>query len=315
MHYKPLGKTGLNVSVLSFGASPLGDEFRKTTSSERTAAVHAAIDQGINFFDTSPYYGRTTSEERLGEALVGKRDKVIIATKCGRYDVDCFDFSAKRVTASVDESLARLRTDYVDVIQVHDIEFGDVNQVIEETVPALRKIQESGKARFVGVTGLPLKPLRRVAEEADGGIDSILTYCRYNLMITDMDDLLTPTCERLGVGIINGSPLHMRILTDTGAPDWHPAPQEVKDVGVKVAELCRSRCVRLSDLALRFCLDHPYVATTLVGMSRPDHVAANIAAMECKPEPELLAEIQQLVAPVANVTWACGRPENNDNAN
>ncbi|MCP5115110.1 MAG: hypothetical protein GY953_30125 [bacterium] len=310
MEYRTLGNTGLQVSVLSFGASPLGDEFRKTTEQERQGAVDAAIDQGINFFDVSPYYGRTLAEERLGVALEGKRDKVLIATKCGRYDADRFDFSAARVTASVDESLARLRTDHLDIIQVHDLEFGDASQVVEETIPALRRVQETGKARFVGITGLPLKVLCRVAKGAP--VDTFLTYCRYNLMITDMDDLLTPFAKRHGIGLINASPLHMGILTERGAPDWHPAPDNVKQAGARIVECCRKHGLLVADVALRFCIDHPDVATTLVGMSRPDHVERNIRGISKANNPEVLAEIEQIVAPVKNVTWPSGRPENND---
>jgi len=233
MEYKVLGSTDIKPSVLSFGASPLGDEFRKTTAEERQRAVDLAIDQGINYFDTSPYYGRTLSETRLGECLKGKRHQVYVATKCGRYDVDRFDFSAARIMKSIDESLQRLQTDYVDLLQAHDIEFGDLNQIIEETVPALLKIKESGKARYIGVTGLPLKVLRKVGEVVGEvhPIDTILSYCRYNLMITDMDELLTPLCQQKGIGLINASPLHMRILTETGAPEWHPAPDSVKQAG------------------------------------------------------------------------------------
>ena len=310
MEHRTLGKTGLQVSILGFGASPLGDEFRKTTGQERLSAVAAAIDQGINFFDVSPYYGRTLAEERLGVALAGKRDKVILATKCGRYDVNKFDFSAARVTASVDESLLRLRTDYLDIIQVHDLEFGDANQVIEETIPALRKVQETGKARFVGITGLPLKVLCRVAEGAP--VDTFLTYCRYNLMITDMDEVLTPFAKDHNIGIINGSPLHMGILTERGAPDWHPAPDRVKQAGAKIVECCQKHGLLVADVALRFCTDHPDVATTLVGMSRPDHVERNIRGISKANNPEVLREIEEIVAPVKNVTWPCGRPENND---
>src|SRR5882724_9487735 len=104
MEYRTLGRTDLQVSLLGFGTGPLGDEYGKTEPAEGARAVHFAIDNGINFFDSSPYYGRTLSEERLGQALVGRRDKVVLATKCGRYDRDGFDFSPQRVAASVDES-------------------------------------------------------------------------------------------------------------------------------------------------------------------------------------------------------------------
>src|SRR5581483_8158079 len=165
MQYKELGKTGLRVSIIGFGASPLGNEFGTITAADCERAVRTAIDDGINFFDVSPYYGRTVAEARLGQALAGHREKVVLSTKCGRYDA--FDFSATRVARSIDESLTRLRTDYVDLLLAHDIEFGGREQIIHETLPAMRILQKEGKVRSIGVSGLPLKMLADVAQRAD----------------------------------------------------------------------------------------------------------------------------------------------------
>jgi len=185
MRYRRLGRTDLEPSILGFGASPLGEEFGAIDPAEGERAVHAAIDRGVNFFDTAPYYGRTLSETRLGQALAGKRDRVILATKCCRDDLDRFDFSARRVTESLEESLRRLRTDRVDLLQIHDIEFGDRRQVLEEALPAARRAQEAGKARWIGVTGLQLELLEEVARQFE--VDTILSYARYNLVITDLE--------------------------------------------------------------------------------------------------------------------------------
>ena len=310
MEYRRLGNTDLEVSVLGYGASPLGNEFETIDVREGERAVHAAIDHGVNYFDVAPYYGRTLAEDRLGKALEGRRGKVVLATKCCRDDLDGFDFSAKRALESIDESLARLRTDYVDLYQIHDIEFGDRRQVIEEAVPAARQVQESGKARYIGITGLPLKMLRAVASEAP--VDTILSYARYNLMVTDLDELLRPFCEENGIGLINASPLHLRILTERGAPDWHLAPEEVKQAGAKLAKLCRSRGTNISDVALRFCFDYRPAASTLVGMSKQRHVERNLAVLERENDQVLLDEIAAVVAPVKNRIWPTGRTENQD---
>ena len=313
MEYRPLGKTGMQVSIIGYGASPLGNEFGPADLPEGIRAVHYAIEHGINFFDVSPYYGRTLAEERLGQALVGKRDRIFLATKCGRYgkEVGDCDYSAQHVTASIDESLNRLGTDHVDLLQVHDVEMiADPNQIIHETIPALRKLQQAGKARWIGITGLPLKILRYLASHAQ--VDTILSFCHYNLMVTDMDDVLTPLRHQQGIGLINASPLHMRVLTEKGPPDWHPAPPAVFDAACKVVAACRQAGVDVADVALRFCLDHPYVSTTLVGMSKQKHVEANLRAIKMKNDPALLRRIEQIVAPVKNVMWMQGRPENND---
>jgi L-galactose dehydrogenase len=308
MEYRKLGRTDLQVSILGFGTAPLGNVYGTTEPSEGKRAVHLAIESGINFFDSSPYYGLTLSEERLGEALVGWRDKVVLATKCGRYGLDEFDFSAARVTASIDESLRRLRTDHVDLLQAHDVEFGDVDQIIRETVPAMRKIQKQGKARYIGITGYPLKTLVRIAEAVP--VDSILSYSRYNLMITDMDDVLTPFAKEHGIGLINAAGLHMGILTQGGAPAWHPAPPAVHEAARKAAELCRKRGFDIADVAIRFCLDHPYVSSTLVGIADEEQLKASLKLLQVQTDPVLVEEIRSLLGSTFNHVWPSGRPEN-----
>lgn len=308
MEYRALGKTGMEISIIGYGVSPLGNVFGETDETEGIRAVHYAIDHGINYFDVAPMYGVTLAETRLGKALKGKRDKIFLATKCCRYDIDEFDFSAKRVLESIDESLRRLHTDYVDVYQVHDVEFGDKEQVINEAIPAARKVQESGKARFVGITGLPVRYLRHVASRV--AVDTILSWAHYDLVEDEMDDVLTPFARERGIGLINASPLHQRLLTEKGPPDWHRSPKEVLDVGLKLSALCREHGVNVADVAMRFALDHPYVATTIVGMSKLRHVEQNVKVLDFKNDPELLAKIEDLVAPVKNKMWFEGRPEN-----
>ena len=310
MQRRKLGNTGLEVSILGFGASPLGNEMGPADPIEAARAVHLAIDKGMNLFDTSPYYGRTLSETRLGEALKGRRQRVILATKCGRYDKDGFDFSAARIRRSIDESLQRLQTDYVDLFQAHDIEFADRRQILEETLPEMRRIQQSGKARFIGITGLPVRILRDVAKAA--GADTILSYCRYNLLNTDLETTLTPLATENGIGLINASPLHMRVLTDGDPPEWHPAPENVLEAARQMAKLCRDRGTRLADIALQFAVQGPACASTLVGLSKCSHVEENCTALERPIDTELLKELQSIAAPVQHVIWPSGRQENSD---
>jgi len=313
MHYKELGKTGLKVSEISFGASSLGEEYGPIEPAEGERAVHYAIDNGINYFDVAPYYGGTLAEARLGKALVDKRNKIILATKMGRYKVtggEKFDFSADRVRSSLAESLRLLKTDYIDVYQAHDIEFTHREQIIKETLPAMYQLKKEGKVRFVGITGYPLHLLKDVAEKAE--VDTILTYCRYNLMDTSMDEVLTPLAKEKNIGLINASPLHMRVLSEKGAPAWHPAPKKVLGAAQKASQYCRNKGTDISELAMQFALIHEYVSTTLVGMSKTRHVARNLDMLEVPLNRKLLEEVLNIIKPVANICWEEGIPENFD---
>lgn len=306
---RPLGRTGLDVSVVGLGCAPLGDEYHAVSDAEGEAAVRHAIERGVTLVDVAPYYGRTLAEERLGRALEGLRERVVLATKCARRGRRRFDFSAAGVRADMEGSLRRLRTDVIDLYQVHDCEFGDEDQIVEETLPTLRALQAEGKARFVGITGLALGCLRRIAERAP--VDTILSYCHGNLMVGDVHRALGPLCDG-GVGLLNASVLHMGILSESGPQDWHPAPEAVRAVGREVAALCARRGVSLSQVALRAALDDERVASTLVGMRTVAEVDHDLQALEQRSDPELLAEIAALVEPVRDVTWHEGLPQNDD---
>jgi L-galactose dehydrogenase len=309
MQYRLLGKTGLKVSALSFGGSSLGSVFREVTEAEGVRAVHTAIDLGFNFIDVSPYYGLTKAEMLLGKALREiPRDKYYLATKVGRYGDAEFDFSAARVRASVDESLARLQVDHIDLIQCHDIEFGSLDQVIQESLPALQEVRQQGKVRFIGITGLPLRIFQYVAERCQ--IDTILSYCRYSLNDTSLESIL-PFLQRENIGIISASPLAMGLLTEHGAPAWHPAPIDIRTACTMAAIYCRARGAAIEQLALQFALANPAIHTTLVGSASPDNLKKNAAWAEAPLDMELLEEVRAILKPVLNKTWTSGRPENN----
>ena len=311
MTYQELGKTGLQVSTMSFGAGPLGNVYDSVSEADGIKAVHYAIERGINFFDTSPYYGGTLSEERLGRALVSKRDKVILATKGGRYGMALetgFDFTATRLIQSVEESLNRLQTDYLDVYHLHDIEFWDIERIIDEAVPALQKIKQQGKARFVGVTGYPLHILKRVAEATD--IDAVLSYCHYNLLNTRLEDVLIPLKQKTSIGLINASTLHMGVLTEKGAQDWHPTPKKIYPYVDKAIDHARNKGSDITTLALQFGLQNSDIDTTLVGMRTIAEVEHNLKVFEADADTAFIAEIRDILAPVANIAWQEGRPEN-----
>ncbi|XP_069110494.1 uncharacterized protein [Argopecten irradians] len=256
MTYNPLGGTGMKPSVISYGASALGSVFRETNNSESHQVVKYLIRNGINYIDVAPWYGHGKGETVLGEGLQGvPREAYYVTTKVGRYFPEperMFDFRAERTIQSVDESLQRLGLEYVDVIQVHDMEFApNLDIIVNETLPALQKVKESGKARFIGITGYPLGNFRKVLERSTVKIDTILTYCHACLNDNSLAEHL-PYFKEKGVGVVNASPIGMGLLTDRGPASWHPAQQEVKDSCAKAAAYCREKGVDISRLALAF---------------------------------------------------------------
>jgi L-galactose dehydrogenase len=309
VQYRSLGGTGLQVSVLGYGAASLGNEYGAIDPAEGQRTVRTALDLGVNIIDVSPYYGRTVAETVLGRALAGvDRDSYVLATKVGRYDVAAFDFSADRVRRSVDESLARLGTDHIDLIQCHDIEFVDLDQVVEEALPALYHLRDAGKVRHVGITGYPLPALASVADRAT--VETILSYCRYTLLDRALDAWL-PFFTRRGIAVMNASPLGMGLLTSQGPPDWHPAPDDLKRRCVEAAELCAGHGVPIERVALRFAVAHPGFATTIVGTASPDNMRRNVEWALTPTDEKLVAEVERVLAPVLGYAWPSGRPENN----
>ena len=307
MEYRTLGRTGLRVSALSFGASSLGSVFRPIDEAEGIRAVHVALDGGVNYFDVAPFYGLTRAETVLGKALADiPRDHYFLATKVGRYGEDEFDFSPERVRLSVDESLARLGTDHLDVIQCHDMEFGDLSRIVDQTLPALAEIRDAGKARFIGITGLPLNIFEYVLDRTE--VDTVLSYCHYGLNDDSLTYLL-PHLEAKGVGVISASPLSMGLLTNRGTPDWHPATPIIKETCARAAAFCLEQGEDIAKLALRFSLAQPGIHTTLVGTANPENMQRNLDWIEAPPDETLLAEVRKILKPVRNLTWIMGRPE------
>lgn len=313
MIYNELGKTGLKVSNISFGASSLGGVFRQISEEEAIKAVFTAIDNGINFIDVSPYYGHLKAETVLGKALKQiPRDRYYLSTKVGRYGkdgVNLWDYSAKRVTESVYESMERLNIDYIDLINVHDIEFqasmeGGLQKVVDETLPALVALREKGVVGHVGITDLQPENLKWVIEHSEQGtVESILCFCHYSLnddMLLDYLDFF----ESHGIGVINASPLSMGLLSDRGTPEWHPAPQPLKDACRRAAEYCRSKDYPIEKLAMQFSTSlNPRIATTLFSSANPKNVLKNINYVSEPMDKQLVKDVQAIIGDQMRVRW------------
>ncbi len=307
MEYREIGKTGMKVSALSFGASSLGSVFRATKESEAIEAVHVAVDNGINFIDVSPYYGHYKAETVLGKALREiPRDKYYLSTKVGRYGkdgVNTWDYSAKRALESVDESMDRLGIDFIDLINVHDIEFADLEQVVKETLPALVELRDKGVVGHVGITDLQLENLKWVIDHsAEGTVESVLNFCHYCLNDDKLVDFLD-YFESQNVGVINASPLSMGLLSQRGIPDWHPAPKSLVEACRKAAEYCAEQGYPIEKLAIQFSVANPRIASTLFSSANPANVLKNIQYVEEPMDKALVEKVREIIGDQQRVSW------------
>lgn len=303
----------MKVSALGLGASSLGSVFHATKEEQSIQAVLTAIDEGINYIDVSPYYGYYKAETVLGKALrLIPREKYYLATKVGRYGENghnTWDYSARRAKDSVHESLERMGVDYLDLIQVHDIEFqshlpGGLSKIVDETLPALMDLKREGVVRHVGITDLQLDNLKWVIEHTEEGtVETVLNFCHFCLN----DDALVDNLDffgQHGVGIINASPFSMGLLTSHGVPAWHPAPKPLVDACNKAAAYCTQQGYPIEKLALQYSLSNPRIATTLFSSANPDHVRRNIQWANEEPDLQLFKEVRDIIGDQQRVTWA-----------
>lgn len=307
MQYRRIGKTAMEVSALSFGASSLGGVFHSIKEQEAMEAVFMAIDCGMNFIDVSPYYGHYKAETVLGKALKQiPRDKYYLSTKVGRYGkdgVNTWDYSAKRAVESVYESMERLNVEHIDLINVHDIEFANLEQVAKETVPALVELREKGVVSYVGITDLQLENLKWVVENVEeGSIDSILNFCHNCLNDDKLTDFLDFFEER-GIGVINASPLSMGLLSQRGIPDWHPAPKPLVEACSQAAAFCTEQGYPIEKLAIQYSIQNPRIASTLFSSANPQNVKRNVEwAME-PIDMQLVEKVREIIGNQFRVSW------------
>lgn len=307
MKYNKLGNTGMEISELSFGASSLGGVFHSIDPGQAIAATEAAIDGGMNFIDVSPYYGHYKAETVLGKALKGiDRKKYYLSTKVGRYGkdgVNTWDYSGKKAKESVYESMDRLGIDFIDLINVHDIEFADLNQVVNETLPALAELRDKGIVGHVGITDLQLENLQWVIDRVpEGTVESVLNFCHYTLNDDKLLDYLD-YFESKGIGVINASPLSMGLLSQRGVPDWHPAPKALIEACKKATEYCNSKGYPIEKLAMQYSVSNPRIATTLFSSANPDNVRKNLAYIEEPMDEELVAKVKEIIGDQQRVSW------------
>jgi aryl-alcohol dehydrogenase-like predicted oxidoreductase len=300
----------MNVSRLSFGASALGAVFHPVEEKEAIAAVHAALDLGINYFDVAPAYGATLSETVLGKALRGiARDRYYLSTKVGKYTApgsygnDVLDYSRARIRASLDESAKRIGADYFDIIHIHDIEYQNrkhTDWALTEGYESVQELKREGRIGNISFGIYPMDLWKRIFTSLD--IDAALVHNHYCLNDTQLLDLL-PVAAQKGIGIINGSPFASSLLTNRGPAAWHPASFEDKECFRAAAEFCRAQGTNISKLAMQFSSQNSQIPTTLFSSSNPATVRSNVECHEIPFDPVLVAEVRKILAPVLNKQW------------
>ncbi len=278
---------------------------------EAIAAVHAALDGGINYFDVAPAYGGARAETVLGRALHGiSRDRYVLSTKVGKYTDpnnygnDTLDYSRARIRASINESSARLGVDYFDIIHIHDIEYQDrkyTEWALTEGYEAVEELKRESRIGSVSFGIYPMDLWKRIFASFD--IDAALVHNHYCLNDTQLLDLL-PLAKQKDIGIVNGSPFASGLLTDQGPALWHPASPEDRSRFRAVAEFCKAQKTSISRLALQFSSQNPEIATTLFSTSKPETVRSNVESFEQPYDANLVAEVRKMLQPVLNKEWS-----------
>ncbi|WJR78226.1 aldo/keto reductase [Bradyrhizobium sp. NP1] len=308
MRYRRVGRSGLSVSEMGVGCFSFG-EFVDTAGAE--AVVHCALDLGINYFDTADSYGLGVSEEKLGAALVGRRSRAVIATKfSNRMDYGPNDIGTSRlhIVRACEASLRRLKTDYIDLYQVH---WPDRRTPIEETMRALDDLVREGKVRYLGVANFfewEICEAQWTAEKLNLN-KFVSAQDHYNLLYRDIEKRMEPFCVRYGIGMNSYFPLAGGLLTGlyrrdepaiTGtraaASASYAAWQSKRnwDVQEALQSFAEARRWSLPQMSLAWLLSRPAMSTIIAGADRPEHLMDNVKALDIRFTPEDLVEIDRL---------------------
>lgn len=304
---RPLGRTGLPVSTIGFGAVPLGDLYAHLDEGQAIATAVAALSSGINLLDTSPLYGHGLSEARCGSALrqVG-RDGVVLCTKVGRWmdpnrsrgDGSGYlgglphgavvDYSYDGTLRAVEQSLLRLGTDRLDILLIHDVDVwthgadkieARFSEAMNGAYKALERLRAEGAVKAIGVGINEADMCVRFAKAGD--FDTMLLAGRYSLLEQPALDEFLPLALEKGIGVMLGGVFNSGILATGAVPgakyNYRPAPAEILTKVAKIEVICRTHGIPLATAALQFALGHPAVASVVLGAASPDEVARNLA--------------------------------------
>ncbi len=311
MKYRQLGPSGLKVSEIGLGGNNFGAGLDAETS---MALINQAIEIGINFIDTADMYARGRSEEIIGQALAGKRSRVILATKFGHpagIGPDEQGGSRHFIMKAVEASLQRLKTDYIDLYYLH---YPDTLTPIEETLRTLDDLVRSGRVRYIGCSNLAAWQLAEAlgASRLNNLESFIVVQSRYNLLYRDIESELIPCCQHFGVGVVPWGPLASGFLTGkyqrgqavpAGARLANP-PRIYRDVLTeanfdklaRIEMFARQRGLSVSEVAIAWLLSHPWLGSVIAGAMNTEQLSANLAAASCQLTAEDIVELDKVSA-------------------
>lgn len=308
MEYRLLGTSGLQVSAIGMGCWPMaGVGWSGIEDAQSLAALETAIDQGITLIDTAYMYGRNGESERLvGRAISGKRDKIILATKCGiHWDADKMirDSSRAQILQEVEESLRRFNTDYIDLYQVHAY---DQITPIEETAQTLAELKAQGKIRAVGVSNYNVAQMETFARHAPLHSDQP----PYNMLMRDIEKAMVPYCQSEDIGLVTYWPLYKGLLTGKYGHD-HQFPKmdsrhtderfqgdnlaQTLDMLEQIRPIAEAYGKTIAQLVINWTAHQPGITSVLCGATRPAHVLQNVEAVGWKLSGEDMKQVNRII--------------------
>jgi aryl-alcohol dehydrogenase-like predicted oxidoreductase len=330
MDYRTLGSTGVKVSPLCLGAMMFGG-WGNPDHDESIAIIHRALDAGINFIDTADVYSRGESEEIVGKALAGgRRDNIVLATKVhGTMGDDPNEFGNSRrwIIKEVENSLRRLKTDWIDIYQIHRPE---LDTDIDETLGALSDLVHAGKVRYIGSSTFPASQIVEAQWVAQrrGRERFVCEQPPYSILVREVEQDVLPTCQRYGMGVIPWSPLaggwltgRFRLGVDVPKsrraeriPDRYdlslPGNQRKLEAADALAKLAEEAGMTLIEMALAFVIRHPAVTAAIIGPRTMEHLESQLTAADVKLSDEVLDRIDEIVTPGTNLNPGDGGWQN-----
>ncbi len=295
---RPVGHTYLRVPPMGLGTAPLGGMYTSVSEEQAVETVRHALEHGMSFLDTAPFYGAGRSEQYVGSALQGvPRDTYVLATKVGRLvradGSIVYDFSRDGVLRSLEESLQRLKLDRVDILHIHDAD-NHYREALDNAFPALAELRDQGAIGAVGAGMNQWAMLSDFARNAD--FDCFLLAGRYTLLEQGALDEFLPLCEQKGIGVFLGGVFNSGVLASGSGPEakynYSDAPAEVTERVARIEAVCARHGVPLPTAALQFPLAHPAVTALLVGARSATENEANLAALEAPVAPQLWADLK-----------------------